>query len=88
MDLAVGTSRCQRGWVPSVGSGGLFFLGVTALLGCGPSSHFSPSVAHVLTSPSPTVTLLTPSLTSEDSWDYIASTPVTQKGLPRCRSFL
>ena len=47
---------------------GLFFLGVAVLLACGPSSHFSPAVAHVLMSPSPAVTLLTPSLTSEDPW--------------------
>ena len=47
---------------------GVFFLGVAARLACGPSSHFSPTVAHVLTSPSPAVTLLTPSLTSEDAW--------------------
>ena len=30
---------------------GVFFLGVAARLACGPSSHFSPAVAHVLTSP-------------------------------------
>ena len=61
---------------------GLFFLGVTALLTCGPSNHFSPAVAHVCMSPSPAVTLLTPALTSEDPWDYIAPTPVTQKASP------
>ena len=63
---------------------GLFFLGVT----WGLSILFSPPVARVRTSPSPAVTFLTPALTSEDPWDYIAPTPVTQKGLPRCRSFL
>ena len=57
---------------------GVFFLGVAARLPCGPRSHFSPAVAHVLTSPSPAVTFLTPSLTSEDLWDYIAPSPVTQ----------
>ena len=57
---------------------GVFILGVTALLACGPSSHFSPAVAHVLTSP-PAVTLLTPSLTSEDTWDYITPSPLTQR---------
>ena len=66
---------------------GLFFLGVAVLLACGPSSHFSPAVAHVLMSPSPAVTLLTPSLTSEDAWDYIAPSPVTQRA-SGCRSFL
>ena len=59
---------------------GLFFLGVTALLTCGPSNLFSPAVAPVRTSPSPAVTLLSPALTSEDPWDYIAPTPVTEKG--------
>ena len=58
---------------------GVFFLGVAALLTCGPSSHFSPTAAHILTSPSPAVTLLTPSLTSEDPWDYIAPSTVTQR---------
>lgn len=66
---------------------GVFFLGVAARLACGPSSHFSPAVAHVLMSPSPAVTLLTPSLTSEDPWDYIAPSPVTQRA-SGCRSFL
>jgi len=66
---------------------GVFFLGVASLLACGPRSHFSPTVAHVVTSPSPVVTLLTPSLTSEDSWDYIAPSPVTQRA-SGCRSFL
>ena len=58
---------------------GVFFLGVAALLTCGPSSHFSPTAAHILTSPSPAVTLLTPSLTSEDPLDYIAPSTVTQR---------
>ena len=66
---------------------GLFFLGVAVLLACGPSSHLSPAVAHVLMSPSPAVTLLTPSLTSEDAWDYVAPSPVTQRA-SGCRSFL
>ena len=30
---------------------GVFILGVATRLSCGPSSHFSPAVAHVLTSP-------------------------------------
>ena len=65
----------------------VFILGVAALLACGPSCHCSPAVAHVLMSPSPAVTLLTPSLTSEDPLDYIAPSPVTQRA-SGCRSFL
>ena len=57
---------------------GVLFLGVAALLACGRSSHFSPAVAHVLTAPAPAVTLMTPSLPSEDAWDHIARSPVTQ----------
>ena len=64
------SSSCGHGGVGGAGflleDLGAFFLGVTAMLVCGPSSHCSPAVAHVLTSPSPAVTLLTPSLTSED----------------------
>ena len=61
---------------------GLFFLGVTALLTCGLSNLFSPAVARVRTSPSPAVTFLTPALTSEDPWDYIAPTPVPRMASP------
>ena len=81
MDLAVWTSGVG-GTVFLLEDWSLFFLAVTALLTCGPSNHFSPAVAHVCMSPSPAVTLLTPVLTSEDPWDYIAPTPVTQKASP------
>ena len=56
----------------------MLFLGVAALLACGPSSHFSPAVAHILMAPSSAVTLLTPSLTSEDPPDYVSPSPVTR----------
>ena len=77
MDLAAWTLRCQRA-VLLLEDLGVFFLGVAALLPCGPSSHFSPAVAHILMAPSSAVTLLTPSLTSEDPWEYVAPSPVTR----------